>query len=109
MQWRMEELGVRLALHVPDSPDCILGKGRISTNAMEMELQTPVPGSRARGNGILNTWLPASKGDNGEWRDSRCLEGIPAPMLLLTRGFGLRQWTMEKDLPDAVPAPWAGA
>ena len=56
----------RIALHVPDSPDYILGKGRISDNAMEMELPTPVPGSRARGKGILNTWLPASNGDNGD-------------------------------------------
>jgi len=38
MEWRMEELRVLFALLRPDSPDYILGKGRISDNGMEMEI-----------------------------------------------------------------------
>ena len=38
MEWRMEELRVPHRAAASGSPDYILGKGRISDNAMEMEI-----------------------------------------------------------------------
>ena len=54
---------------------------------------TPCPGW-ARGNGILNTWLPASTLFQWRWTELRisCLAGRPAPTILLT--IWLQAWAM---------------
>jgi hypothetical protein len=61
-------------------------------NAME-KLDHAAPGW-ARGNGILNTWLPASTLFQWRWTELRisCLAGRPAPTILLT--IWLQAWAM---------------
>jgi|6_EtaG_2_1085325.scaffolds.fasta_scaffold26086_4 hypothetical protein len=69
-------------------------------------MPTPVPGTRARGKGILNTWLPASKGDNGEWRQVALRAQHMRPTLLLTT-VGRGEWVMENGERGTPIAPRA--
>ena len=97
----------RIALLDPDSPDYILGKGRVSANGMEMEI-LPRSSWRARGEGILNTWLPAST--LFQWRcvpAAWCRRSSHYITDYLASGLGNGEWRRICRTESQLPGPGA--